>query len=102
MRAKFTVVLLLFVCLSVFGAQTTPVTVNQQESVSQLKAENEAMKKQLENLEKEVELYRGEVLAKEALINDDLNHWLTIMGIMMAVIGIVIPLILNYRNEKSS
>ena len=107
-------VLMLMVCLSIFGQTSknvsiskqpqktsTQVAYNQQESILQLQAENEAMKKQLEKMEKEIELYRGDVRAKEANINEVLSHWLSIMGIMMAVIGIAIPMILNYRNEKS-
>ena len=104
MRAKFTVVLLLFVCLSVFGAQTTPVTVNQQESVSQLQAENEAMKKQLENLEKEVELYRGDVRTKIAEIDNEQSRRLTFLAILMGLIGVVLgigaPYFINKDNRK--
>ena len=108
------VVLMMLICLSIFGQQpqivsiqgqpqktSTQVSTNQQESIKQLQAENEAMKAQLEKMEKDIELYRGDVRTKEANINEVLSHWLTIMGIMMAVIGIAIPLILNYRNEKS-
>ena len=108
------VVLMLLICLSIFGQQPKIVSIqgqpqkasiqvpaNQEESIKQLQVENEAMKAQLEKMEKEIELYRGDVRTKEANINEVLSHWLTIMGIMMAVIGIVIPMILNYRNEKS-
>ena len=104
MRAKFTVVLLLFVCLSVFGAQTTPVTVNQQESVSQLQAENEAMKKQLENLEKEVELYRGDIREEISRTNTNMALWASLVISFVALItgglGIVIPIYNNHRNDK--
>jgi len=108
------VVLMLLICLSIFGQQPKIVSIqgqpqkasiqvpaNQEESIKQLQVENEAMKAQLEKMEKEIELYRGDVRTKEANINEVLSHWLTIMGIMMAVIGIAIPMILNYRNEKS-
>jgi tetratricopeptide (TPR) repeat protein len=112
-KIKITIYLLLFVCLSIFGQQpkivsiqgqpqktSTQVTTNQQESIKQLQAENEAMKAQLDRMEKEIELYRGDVRAKVADFNDDLSQWLTIMGLMMAVIGIAIPLILSRRNEN--
>jgi uncharacterized membrane protein len=115
MKTRYTLaVLMLLFCLSFFGQQpkivsiqgqpqktSTQVTTNQQESIKQLQAENEAMKAQLDRMEKEIELYRGDVRAKVADFNDDLSQWLTIMGIMMAVVGIAIPVIFNYRNEKS-
>lgn len=115
MKTRYTLaVLMLLFCLSFFGQQpkivsiqgqpqktSTQVSTNQQESIKQLQAENEAMKAQLDRMEKEIELYRGDVRAKVADFNDDLSQWLTIMGIMMAVVGIAIPVIFNYRNEKS-
>ena len=115
MKTRYTLaVLMLLFCLSFFGQQpkivsiqgqpqktSTQVTTNQQESIKQLQAENEAMKAQLDRMEKEIDLYRGDVRAKVADFNDDLSQWLTIMGIMMAVVGIAIPVIFNYRNEKS-
>ena len=112
-KIKITIYLLLFVCLSIFGQQaktvsiqgqpqktSTQVSTNQQELILHLQAENEAMKAQLDRMEKEIELYRGDVRAKVADFNDDLSQWLTIMGLMMAVIGIAIPLILSRRNEN--
>ena len=60
-------ILVLFSCLSISGQQvksipmkgqpqqaTVQVTANQQESIKQLQAENEAMKAQLEKMEKEI------------------------------------------------
>ena len=70
-------VLMLMVCLSVFGQTSknvsiskqpqktsTQVAYNQQETILQLQAENDAMQKQLEKIEKEIELYRGDVRIK--------------------------------------
>ena len=108
------VVLMLMGCLSIIGqpsktismqgqpkTTSTQIVNNQQETILKLQAENEEMQKQLEKMEKEIEVYRGDVRAKIADFNEDLSQWLTIMGLMMAVVGIVIPVILNYRNEKS-
>lgn len=115
MKQKYTLVIWVSLfCLSIFGQKSinlpitkqpqqtsTQVSYNQQETILQLQAENEAIQKQLDKMEKELELYREDIRAKEANINEALSQWLTIMGIMMAVIGIAIPMILNYRNEKS-
>ena len=115
MKQKYTLVIWVsLLCLSIFGQKSinlpitkqpqqtaTQVSYNQQETILQLQAENEAMQKQLDKMEKEIDLYREDIRAKEANINEALSQWLTIMGIMMAVIGIAIPMILNHRNEKS-
>ena len=114
-------VLMLLVCLSIFGQQSktvpmkgqpqktsTQVSTNQQELILQLRAENEAMQKQLEKMEKEIELYRGDVRAKEVAINDNQGHWLTMLSIVIGAIvsilgiglGVITPLVLNARNDK--
>ena len=122
MKPRYTIaVLMLLVCLSIFGQQpktvpmqgqpqktSTQVSSNQQELISQLQAENEAMQKQLENMDKEIELYRGDVRAKEVAINDNQGHWLTLLSIVIGAIvsilgiglGVITPLVLNARNDK--
>ena len=98
-------------CLSVFGQQQKTVPMKAQlqktevqvleETVSQLQAENQAMQKQLENLEKEVGLYREDVRVKEAAINEDQSHWLTLLSIVIGaivmVLGVGVPLVLNRK-----
>lgn len=69
-----------------------------QESLSLLEKENENMKAQLERLEKEIEFYRGDVRSKEANVNENLSHWLTLMALMIAVVGIVFPIVLNFMS----
>lgn len=112
MKIKYLAIgLMMLFCLNVLGQQQKTVSMTGQpqgtkvqvleETISRLQEENQAMKKQLERMEKEIELYRGDVRTKIADFNDDLSQWLTIMAIMMAVIGIAIPIIINYRNEKS-
>ena len=114
-------ILMLLVCLSTFGQQpksvpmqgqpqktSTQVATNQQEHILQLQAENEAMQKKLEKMEKEVELYRGDVRAKEVAINDNQGHWLTLLSIVIGAIvsilgiglGVITPIVLNARNDK--
>jgi len=122
MKTRYTLaVLMLLFCLSFFGQQpkivsiqgqpqktSTQVTTNQQESIKQLQAENEAMKAQLDRMEKEVELYREDVRAKEVAINDNHGHWLTLLSIIIGAIvsilgiglGVVSPILLNIRNNK--
>ena len=122
METRYTLaVLMLLFCLSFFGQQpkivsiqgqpqktSTQVTTNQQESIKQLQAENEAMKAQLDRMEKEVELYREDVRAKEVAINDNHGHWLTLLSIIIGAIvsilgiglGVVSPILLNIRNNK--
>lgn len=106
--------LMMLFCLNVFGQQqkTVPMTAQPQkteiqaleETVLQLQAENRAMQKQLENLEKEVGLCREDVRAKEAAINEDQGHWLALLSIVIGaiviVLGIGAPLLLNRKSEK--
>ena len=115
MRPRYTIaVLMLLACLSIFGQQSktvsiqgqpqktsTQVSTNQQELIIQLQAENEAMQKQLEKMEKEIELYRGDVRDEASKMNTNMALWLAVLTIIMAILGVVIPLILNNRNEKS-
>ena len=110
-------VLMLMGCLSIIGqpsktvsmqgqpkSTSTQVVNNQQETILKLQAENEAMQKQLEKMEKEIELYRGDVRAKEAAINEDQGHWLTLLSIVIGaivmILGVGVPLFLNNKNEK--
>lgn len=101
-------------CLNVFGQQQENISMTLQsqktevqalvETVSQLQAEKQTMQKQLENLEKEVDLYREDVRAKEAAINEDQGHWLTLLSIVIGaivmILGVGVPLYLNNRHEK--
>lgn len=122
MKTRYTLaVLMLLFCLSFFGQQpkivsiqgqpqktSTRVINNQQETIKQLQAENEAMKAQLDRMEQEIELYREDVRAKEVAINDNHGHWLTLLSIIIGAIvsilgiglGVVSPILLNIRNNK--
>ena len=108
------VIMLLLIGLSLYGQQqkTVPMTVQPQktevqvleETVSQLQLENQTMQKQLESLEKEVGIYREDVRAKEAAINEDQGHWLTLLSIVIGaivmILGVGVPLVLNRKSEK--
>ena len=108
------IVISLLLCMSVFGQQkkTVPMTVQPQktevqvleETVLQLQAENQAFHKQLESMEKEIEICREDVRHKETTINDNQGHWLTILSIVIGaivlILGVGVPLILNNKSEK--
>ena len=55
---------------------------------------------QLEKMEKEIELYREDVRTKSSEMNSNMALWLAVLTIIMAILGVAIPLILNRRNEK--
>ena len=106
-------VLMLLVCLNIFGQQSkivsmqgqpqttsTQVTTNQQETILQLQAENEAIQKQLEKMEKDIEVYRVDVRNETSRMNTLMALWLAVLTIIMAILGIGAPLFLNYKNEK--
>ena len=75
-----------------------------EETVLQLHAENQAMEKQLKNLEKEMEYYRGDVRTKVTELNEAQSHWLTLLSIVIGaivlVLGVGVPLALNSKSEK--
>ena len=122
MKPKYTLIILMLMgCLSIIGQPSKIVSIqgepknastqvinNQQETILKLQAENEAMKAQLDRMEKEIELYREDVRAKEVAINDNHGHWLTLLSIIIGAIvsilgiglGVVSPILLNIRNNK--
>ena len=108
-QLKYTLLLSLLIIFSgqtIFGQQskTTAPEVQANATIQQLQAENEAIKKQMESLEKEVAIYREDVRNKENTINDNLSHWLTILAIVIGALGVglgvLAPIVLNLRNDK--
>ena len=110
-------VLMLLICLSIFGQrsknvpmqgqpQTTSkqVTTKQQETILQLQEENEAIQKQLEKMEKEIELYRGDVRTKVPELDNAQERWLNKLAIIMGLIGVILgigaPYFINKDNRK--
>ncbi len=118
MQPRYTLaVLMLLFCLSIFGQQpktvsiqgqpqktSTQVPANQEESIRQLQAENAAMQKQLEKMEKEVELYREDVRAKMSELETEQSRWTAWIGLIVAILtaglGVCLPLFINNRNDK--
>lgn len=119
MKLKYLAIgLMMLFCLNVFGQQkkAVPMTVQPQktevqvleETISQLQAENQAIHKQLESMEKEIEICREDVRHKESTINDNQGHWLTVLSIVIGAIvailgvglGVVAPILLNLRNDR--
>ncbi len=106
--------LMMLFCLNVFGQQQENISTTVQsqmtevqvlkETVLQLRTENQAMQKQLESMEKEVELYRGDVRNKVAELDENQNRWLTMLTIIIGLIGVVfgigVPLYINNDNRK--
>ena len=81
----------LYVCLNCFGQQpksvsmhgdsqntSTQIVTNQQETILLLHAENEEMKRQLEKMEKEIEIYREDVRTKTSEMNSNMALWLAV------------------------
>jgi len=111
MNLKYLVIgIMMLFCLNVFGQQkkTIPMTVQPQktevqvleETVLQLQTENQAMHKRLESIEKEIELCRNDVREKNSEMNTNMVHWFSYLTIVMAILGVAIPLILNKKNER--
>ena len=118
MKTRYTLaVLMLLFCLSFFGQQpkivsiqglpkktSKQVTTNQQETILQLQAENEAIQKQLEKMEKDIELYRGDVRTKVPELDNAQERWLNKLAIIMGLIGVILgigaPYFINKDNRK--
>ena len=118
MKPKYTLIILMLIgCLSIIGqpsktvsmkgqpkSTSTQVVNNQQETILKLQAENKEMQKQLEKMEKEVELYRGDVRTKVAELDYAQDRWLTRFAIIMGLIGVVLgigaPYFINKDNSK--
>ncbi|MBR2395252.1 MAG: hypothetical protein IKB00_01450, partial [Bacteroidaceae bacterium] len=118
MKLRFALsIVLLMTCVSLFGQQgkSNPaqkptlqelsITINnQQNEITELHDENDCLKQQLEEFEKEVVFLKS----REDFIDDKLSHWLVILSITISAIvtilggffGIVAPLIIKRRNEK--
>ena len=116
-KIKITIYLLLFVCLSIFGQQpktvsiqvqpqktTTQVSTSQQESIKQLQAENEAMKAQLDRMEKEIDLYRGDVRIKISELDEEHSRWTAWICLFVTLLagglGVAVPLFITNRSDK--
>ena len=97
-------------CLNVFGQQPNKITlqgVNKQVQVVQdsldnlnqkileLQDTNDDLQHQLERMDKEVALYREDVRAKVSEMYSSLDHWLTILTIIISHLHL-----LELQNEE--
>lgn len=82
------------------STQSTKLPQTGENDEIQLQQVNEDMQQQISNLEKEVDRYRKDVMAKEKQINKNISHWLVILSIMITLVGVVIPLLLNAKTER--
>lgn len=115
MQPKFFILtILMLCCFNSIGQQAKTVTIqqdntktiqstveNQQEIIKQLQVENQKLHKQWEEIEKEMEWCRGDVRAEVAEMNTNMALWFSALTIVMGILGVVVPLILNKRNENS-
>ncbi len=121
MKARnITTLLMLLACLNILGQtiQSLPVqerslttantiTNDYQQTLKQLQIENETLKKQLDQMEKEIELYREDVRAKVVEMDEKAGRWINsmdlfvgIIGILVALIGIGAPFLIMHIKEK--
>ena len=109
-------IVFLFCCLTVFGQQPNKITlqgVNRQVHVVQdsldnlnrkiigLEYTNDNLLHQLERMDREVALYREDVRAKVSEMYSSLDHWLTILTIIIGILGVGLPIFINWQNDKS-
>ncbi|MBP3245956.1 MAG: hypothetical protein J6M59_12790 [Bacteroidaceae bacterium] len=93
MKIKHTlIVLFLFVYSVAFGQQSknmcAQVDVNQREQISQLRAENDDLKKQLDFIEKKIE-------HEEKVVDDlkgEITFWFSFVTIVVTILSIGVPL----------
>lgn len=116
MKHSLLISLLMFVCLGVFGKSSSvppkEVTLNtlqttidsQQSTITTLQDSIWNQQMQINNLKEKVDTYQKLVSDTTNNIHDDMDDWLVILSIVITVIvallGVVVPLIINYRNEK--
>lgn len=120
MRTKRLLTILIILCsLNVFGQQVKKESAskkdeqieiiynlqlkidNQHEMILKLSADNQAMQKQIDVLENDVERYREDVRANDSEMNTNMALWFGALTLVMAILGVAVPLILNQKNEKN-
>ncbi len=90
------IALMLCISFTVWGlpSNNTAQNQDQQSRIEQLQKEKEELQEQLVKLDKEVDRYRND-------LRDNITHWFSLLTIIIALVAIVIPYLLNSRNEKS-
>lgn len=78
--------------------------ISNNEEIVRLKEENQKLKSKLDELDKEVDIYREDVRSNLADFHDKITHWLTWLSILYALLsfflGIVAPWYINEQNTK--
>lgn len=105
MKAKFVPLVLLISCLPLYSQQKVYTTLEKQEEmIQQLQTENQTLKEDLSKLEKEVGIYRNEVITTRSDLNGNMSNWLTTLSIIMGAIGLILggalPVLLNVLFDK--
>lgn len=106
MKAKLVFLVLLISCIPLYSQQKVNATLEKQEKmIQQLQTENQTLKDDLSQLEKEVGIYRNEVMATRSDLNGDMSNWLTTLSIIMGAIGLILggalPVLLNVWFDKN-
>ena len=107
------VVFMMMICLGVLGQQSKKVSMQGllnrtdtlKEQLFQLQAENAALHKQLVQLEKEIDLYRGDVRSKISELDESMSRWTELIFLLVTILtaglGAILPLYINNRNDKN-
>lgn len=118
-------ILLLMACLltQATNNNTVPATTNvtnspvvsQQKTIQDLQVENQTLRLEIENLKKEMDLYRDDVRSEVSNINDkaaqlhgEMGRWATLLSIIIGAIvtivaggfGVIVPYFLNKKREE--
>ena len=95
------IALMLCMSFSVFGLQSKNTTAQnqpKQPAIELIQQQNDTLLKRIEVLEAELKK-NPEIIEKK--IDDYLDHWIDILAIVMAIVGIAMPLIINIQNERN-
>lgn len=105
MRAKLLFLLFVLSSFQLLSQQRPNEALEKnKEMIQQLQTENQALRRDLSALDKEVEVYRNDVRSTASALHDDMSDWLVILSIIMTLIGVilgvVLPIVINTRHDK--
>ncbi len=105
MKAKLVFLVLLISCFPLYSQQKVNATLEKQEKmIQQLQTENQTLKENLADLEKDMDIYREDVRSTASNLHDDMSHWLVILSIIMTliggIVGVLFPVLINVRHDK--
>lgn len=73
---------------------------NLTQQIEDLQRQMKGLQEQNQMLQKEVEIYRDDVRHSEDKLNDNMSHWLSLLTIIMALLGVLCPLVINRNHTK--